>query len=174
MRTVKGLGALAIAALTGWSFLEARVGSWAFVAVEFAFIAWFSRELRRVDGAALLARASPPLEPDEIELVRRYLAYFARPAFTRECASTLSAIGLSSLVLVPWLIYKLQWAQAILIGMMLFAVGRLTKLASPVYALRLAGAKGDREALRLLSAHDGAARKLSAPDQPESGGERDR
>jgi len=37
---------------------------------------------------------------------------------------------------------------------------------SPVYALRLATAKGDREALRLLSAHDGAARKLSAPDQP--------
>jgi hypothetical protein len=49
---------------------------------------------------------------------------------------------------------------------MLFAVGRLTKRVSPVYALRLATAKGDRDALRLLSAHDGAARKLSAPDQP--------
>jgi hypothetical protein len=69
---------------------------------------------------------------------------------------------------VPWLIYKLQWPQAILIGVLLFAVGRMTKLVSPVYALRLATAKGDREALRLLSAHDGAARKLSAPDQPEA------
>ena len=69
-------------------------------------------------------------------------------------------------MVVPWLIYKLQWPQAILIGIFLFAVGRLTKLVSLVYALRLATAKGDREALRLLSAHDGAARKLSAPDQP--------
>ena len=36
-------------------------------------------------------------------------------------ASTLAALGLATLVLVPWLIYKLQWAQAILIGVMLFA-----------------------------------------------------
>ena len=49
----------------------------------------------------------------------------------------------------------------------LFAVGRLTKLLSPVYALKLATAKGDREALRLLSAHDGAARKLSGLHVPE-------
>ena len=39
---------------------------------------------------------------------------------SRECASTLAALGLATLVLVPWLIYKLQWAQAILIGV--FAV----------------------------------------------------
>jgi hypothetical protein len=69
---------------------------------------------------------------------------------------------------VPWLTYKLQWVPAILIGVQLFAVARLTKLLSPVYALRLATATGDRNALRLLSAHDGAARKLSAPDQPET------
>jgi biotin transporter BioY len=98
--------------------------------------------------------------------VRRYAFYFAYPATARESASTLAALGLATLVLVPWLIYRLQWAQAILIGVMLFAVGRLTKRVSPVYALRLATAKGDRDALRLLSAHDGAARKLSAPDQP--------
>ena len=47
----------------------------------------------------------------------------------RECASALAATGLASLVLVPWLTYKLQWAQAILIGVMLFAVGALTKRA---------------------------------------------
>ena len=69
-------------------------------------------------------------------------------------------------MLVPWLTYKLQFAPAILIGVQMFAVARLTKLVSPVYALRMAGAKGDREALRLLSAHDGAVRKLSAPEEP--------
>jgi hypothetical protein len=167
MGTVKGLGALAVAALAGWGFLDPRHASWAFAAAEFAFLAWLARELRRADAPALRASACEPLEPDEADIVQRYPLYFARPAFARECASTLAALGLASLVLVPWFTYKLQWAPAILIGILLFAVGRLTKLLSPVYALRLAGAKGDREALRLLSAHDSAARKLSALQVPE-------
>jgi hypothetical protein len=166
MRVVKGLGALAVAALTGWAFLAPPAGSWAFAAAEFAFLAWLSRALRAIDPAVLAGRSREPLEPDEADIVRRHALYFARPAFARECASTLAALGLASLVVVPWLTYKLQWVPAILIGMFLFAVARLTKLLSPVYALRLSTAKGDRDALRLLSAHDGAMRKLSAPDQP--------
>ena len=166
MRLVNGLGAIGVAALAAWTFLQPPVGAWAFAAAEFAFLAWLGRELRAGNGAALCARAREPLEPDESDVIRRYALYFGRPAMAREVASTLAAGGLATLVLVPWLIYKLQWAQAILIGVMLFAVGRLTKLVSPVYALRLAGSKGDREALRLLAAHDGAARKLSAPEQP--------
>jgi biotin transporter BioY len=166
MRTMKGLGALAVAVLVGWSFLAPAVGSWAFAAAEFAFLAWLARELRKADAAALRGRAREPLEADEAEILQRYPLYFERPGFARECASTLAALGLASLVLVPWLTYKLQWAQAILIGVLLFAVARLTKLLSPVHVLRLATAKGDRDALRLLSAHDGALRKLSAPDQP--------
>jgi hypothetical protein len=167
MGHVKGLGALAVAALAGWAFLDPRSGSWAFAASEFAFLAWLLREVRKSDAAALRRRAAETLEPDEADLVQRYPFYFARPALARECASTLSALGLASLVVVPWLTYKLQWAPAILIGVFLFAVARLTKLLSPVYALRLASAKGDREALRLLSAHDGAARKLSAHQAPQ-------
>ena len=164
---MKGLGALAVAALTGWAFLAPPAGSWAFAAAEFAFLAWLARELRRTDIAALRKRAREPLDPDEAEIMQRYPLYFERPGFARACASTLAALGLASLVVVPWLIYKLQWAPAILIGMFLFAVARLTKLLSPVLALRLATAKGDREALRLLSAHDGAARKLSGNHVPQ-------
>jgi hypothetical protein len=166
MRCMHGMGALATAALAGWTFLSPPVGSWAFAAVQLASLAWLAREMRRTDAAALSARAREPLDVDESEVVRRYAFYFTYPALARESASTLAAMGLATLILVPWLIYKLQWTQAILVGVMLFAVGRLTKLVSPVYALRLATAKGNREALRLLSAHDGAARKLSAPDQP--------
>lgn len=166
MRAMNGLGALAVAALGAWAFLAPGAGSWAFAAAEFAFLAWLARELRKTNLAALLARAREPLERDEADIVQRYVLYFARPAFARECASTLAALGLASLVLVPWLTYKLQWAQALVIGVFVFAVARLTKLTSPVYALRLATAKGDRDALRLLSAHDGAMRKLSAPEQP--------
>jgi hypothetical protein len=157
MRTMKGLGAVAVAALVAWAFLAPAPGAWAFAAADFAFLAWLARELRRTDAAALRARARQPLEADEADIVTRYPLYFERPAFARECASTLAALGLASLVLVPWLTYKLQWAQAT--------------------ALKLASAKGERSALRLLSAHDGAMRKLSTENlvqQPEPGRERGR
>jgi hypothetical protein len=166
MRAMKGWGTLAFAALAGWGFLAPASGSWGFAIAEFAFLAWLAREIGRIDRGALAAGSREPLEHDEADVVRRYAFYFARPALARECASTLAALGLATLVLVPWLTYKLQLAPAILIAVQIFAVARLTKLVSPVYALRLAGAKGDREALRLLAAHDGAARKLSAPEEP--------
>jgi hypothetical protein len=174
MHVMKGLGVAVAAALAAWSFFQPPMGAWAFAGTEFAFLAWLARALRRADAAALAARAQPPLVADETDIVQRYPLYFARPQFARECASTLAAVGLASLVLVPWLTYRLQLPQAVLIGVMLFAVARLTKLLSPVYALRMQTAKGDREALRLLSAHDGAARKLSGHellDQPGAGGE---
>lgn len=157
---------MAVVAAAGWTVLAPAHGSWAFAAAELAFLLWLSREIRRADGAALAARSPTPLDADELDVVRRYAWYFARPALARECASILAALGLASLGVVPWLTYKVQLPQALLVGVMLFAVGRLTRLASPTYALRLAIAKGDREALRLLSAHDGAARKLSGEQQP--------
>ena len=165
---MRGLGTVAFALLLGCAFLAPAAGGWAFAAAEFAFLAWLAGVLRKADPAGLRARAHPALESDEAEIVSRYPFYFGRPLLARELASTLAAIGLASLVLVPWLTYKVQWAQAVLIGVFLFAVARLTRLLSPVLSLRLATAKGDRDALRLLSAHDGAARKLSAPDQPEA------
>ena len=62
---MNGLGAIAVTALTGWTFLQPPVGSWAFTAAEFAFLSWLGRELRRVDAAAPLGStlntcASPP------------------------------------------------------------------------------------------------------------------
>jgi len=166
---VKGLGTLAVAALLAGAFLAPGPAAWAFAAAELAFLTWLAQRVRHAAPAALLAAAREPLEADEADMVRLYPAYFAAPALARECASTLAAVGLASLVLVPWLTYKLQWPQAILIGVLLFLVARLTKLLSPIYALRLRTAKGDRDALRLLSAHDGALRKLST-HQPEDRG----
>ena len=168
---MNGLGTIAVAGLTAWSFLTPMHGGWAFAAAEFAFLAWLAATLRKASASGLRARARPALGGDEDELVGRYPFYFERPPIAREHAATLAALGLASLVLVPWLIYRGQWAQAALIGMFVFAVARLTRALSPVLALRMATAKGDRDALRLLAAHEGAARKLSAPDQPEADGE---
>lgn len=166
---MRGLGTVAFAMLLACAFLAPAAGGWAFAAAEFAFLAWLASSLRKADAARLHARAR--FDADEAELVARYPFYFERPLVAREHAATLAALGLASLLLVPWLTYRGQWKQALLIGVFVFAVARLTRLLSPVLALRLATAKGDREALRLLAAHDGAARKLSAPDQPEADGE---
>ena len=102
MGTVKGLGFIAVAALAAWTFFAPASGGWAFAATEFLFVAWLARTLRARTG---------------------------QPELLRECASALAATGLASLVLVPWLTYKLQWPQALLIGTMLFGVGALTKRA---------------------------------------------
>jgi hypothetical protein len=102
MGMMKGLGAIAAAALAAWTFLAPAAGAWAFAAAELVFLGWLARLLRNET---------------------------AGPELLRECASTLAATGLASLVLVPWLTYKLQWAQALLIGVMLFAVGALTRRA---------------------------------------------
>jgi hypothetical protein len=157
---IKGLGTVAVAALAAWAFFSPPPGSWVFAVAELVFLAWLAREVRKADAAPLAAAASEPLKPDEAEIVRRFAFYFTRPPLAREFASILAALGLASLVLVPWLTYKLQWAQAILIGLLLFAVARLTKLLGPLFALRLAANTGDRDALRLLAAHDAALRKV--------------
>ena len=158
---MKGLGFVVAATATAVAFIAPAIGGWAFAGAELMFATWLRRRMRAMDAAALAAQAREPLSDDELELVRRYAYYFAYPATARECASTLAALGLASLLLVPWLSYKLEFLPAILIGVMLFWVARLTKRVSPVDALRLATARGDRDALRLLSAHDSARQKLS-------------
>jgi hypothetical protein len=161
LQALKGLGAVAVAGLAALAFFYPARGSWAFAAADAVLIAFLWRRIRASDAAAPLSAAKQPLEPDEADLVRRYPYYFAHPEEARELASTLAAVGLLSLLLVPWLTYKAQWVQAVAIGACLFGVARLTKQLSPVQALKMAVAKGDREALRLLSAHDPAVRKVS-------------
>ena len=45
----------------------------------------------------------------------------------------LAALGLTALVLAPWLTYKQAFLQAIVIGVNLFAVARLTKAVAPLH-----------------------------------------
>lgn len=160
MTALKGVGPIAVAVLAGLAFLQPSSGGWAFAAADMGFVALLWQSVRRSDAQALVAAAQEPLAGDEVDVVTRYAFYFSRPDWARELSSILAALGLASLLLVPWLTYKAQWWPAIAIGGCLFGVARLTKLLSPVYALRMAVSKGDREALRLLSAHDPALRKL--------------
>jgi hypothetical protein len=72
----------------------------------------------------------------------------------------LAALGLASLVLSPWLVFRGAFLPAALIGVNLLAVGSLTRRLAPVLVLRIAAAKGDRAALRLLELHDPLWKKI--------------
>jgi hypothetical protein len=154
---------LAVAALflAGLAALFPATMSWAYVAGFMAFEFWLLRQMRSA-GPAYVAPNEPPYLFGEVEarLVGQYRYYFAYPDRARAAASVLAALGLSTLILSPWLLYRHQLAQAVLIGVNLFAVAALTKRLSPVMVLKIAASKGDRAALEMLEAHETAWTKI--------------
>jgi hypothetical protein len=151
--------------LAGWTFLNAAV-AWAYIAAFVAFEFWLLRAVQ-AGGKRPVAIGEAPYHFSESEaaLVRRYRFYFTYPDRAQAAGSILAAIGLSALVLAPWLTWKQAFLQAVVIGVNLFAVARLTKAVAPLMALRIAAARSDREALRLLEAHDPAWSKIRAGNE---------
>jgi hypothetical protein len=86
----------------------------------------------------------------------------------QHAASTLSALGLSTLLLAPWLTYKQAYLPAVIIGVNLFAVARFTKMLVPLMSLRIAASRGDRDALRLLEIHGPLWQKIRAANEKEN------
>ena len=157
--------------LAGWSFLNVAA-AWLYVAGFVLFEFWLLRAVA-AGGKAPVAVGEPPyhFSADEAELVGRYRFYFTYPARARAASSVLAALGLTALLLAPWLTWKQAFLQAVVIGVNLFAVARLTKAVAPLMALRTAAAHADRDALRLLEAHDPAWSKIRAGNEPSQEGE---
>jgi hypothetical protein len=146
--------------LAGWSFLESGV-SWAYIGAAGLFEAWLAQRMVSVGRRPVQPEAPPyAFSEEEAQLVGRYRFYFTWPGIARQSSSVLAALGLSALLLVPWLTYQGAFVQAALIGMNLFLVARFTRQLSPVMALRIRARSGDREALSLLGAHDPAWKKI--------------
>ena len=156
-------GAAAMLVLAGLAFLSPATISWVYLGALAAFELWLARRMASV-GSDAVSVGEPPyhFSAEEAELVGRYRFYFTYPGVARECASVLAALGLSALLLAPWLTYKQAFIQAILIGLNLFAVGRLTKRIAPLVGLRIRAARGDRAALRMLELHDPTWAKIRA------------
>jgi len=151
---------IAVLLLCGFSFLGTEV-SWAYLAALAVFEIWLMRRVASV-GKAPVAVEEPPyrFSAEEAGLVARYRFYFTCPDVARQATSVLAALGLTSLALVPWLIYKLELVQALLIGANLFVVARYTKELAPLMALRVRAHQGDRAALRMLELHDPLWKKI--------------
>ena len=152
-----GFGAAVMLVLAGWAALSPAAMSWAYIGALIAFELWLARRVAAA-GSAPVAAGEPPYHftAEEAELVGRYRFYFTYPRAAREASPVLAALGLSTLLLAPWLTYKHAFVQALLIGVNLFAVARFTKAVAPLMVLRIAASKGDRAALRLLESHDPA------------------
>ena len=156
--------------LAGMAFIKPATASWLYVAVFVAFELWLLRRLRAAgDAPAAVGEAPYHFSAEEAELVGRFRYYFSDPGAARDAASVLSALGLSALLLAPWLTYKMAFLQAVLIGANLFAVARLTKRVAPLVGLRMGAMRGDRAAQRALDLHDPLWAKIRAGNAAEGG-----
>ena len=149
--------------LAGLSAISPATASWAYVGAVLAFELWLLRRIAAAGSAPVPAGEAPYLfSEEEAALVSRYRLYFTYPAVASEASSVLAALGLSGLMLAPWLTYKQALLQAALIGINLLAVARFTRILAPLLALRIAASRGDRAALRMLEAHQSAWAKIRA------------
>ncbi|MGE5639517.1 MAG: hypothetical protein ACM30H_05430 [Clostridia bacterium] len=167
-RTLSNYGAVAMLFLAGLGALFPAAMSWLYIIAFMVFELWLLRRIGSAGSAAVQA-GEPPYrfaEP-EAELVTRYRYYFMFPAEARAAGSVLAALGLTALVLAPWLIFRHALVPAALVACNLLAVGALTKRISPVMVLRIAANRGDRKALDLLAAHETAWEKIRLANAAE-------
>jgi hypothetical protein len=152
---------LAVLILAGFAALHPATLVWVYFAAVLGFEGWLFGIVRSV-----LRRTVAPGEPPyrfsepEARLVERYPFYFTFPGIARHASSVLAAIGLSSLVLAPWLTYRMAYLPAVLAAVNLLPVAWLTRRVAPLLALGMAANRGDREARELLDAHDTAWEKI--------------
>lgn len=159
----EGGGAVAMLFLAGLAALYPQPVAWVYVVAFMLFEFWALRRLNG-EGRAPAAVGEAPYDftEEEAAFIGRYRLYFADPGIARAASSTLAALGLTALVLSPWLLFRQAYVPAFLIAANLFAVGSLTKRLAPVMALRIAASKGDRAALRMLELHDPLWKKIQA------------
>ena len=163
MNNAGGYGSLGVLVLAGWAALSPQPMSWVYIGVVLTFELWLARRANDAGRGAPLPDQPPyNFTAEEAEFIGKYRFYFTFPGIAQQSASVLSAVGLSTLLLVPWLTYKHVYLPAVLIGANLFAVARFTKTLVPLMTLRIAASRGDRDALRRLEIHDPLWQKIRA------------
>jgi len=117
--------------LAGFAALFPRIVSWVYVVAVMGFELWLARQMGGITKAPVPVDEPPyRFSAEEAELVGRYRFYFTYPVIAKDASSVLSAIGLTAIFLALWLTYTHALIQAVLIGINLFAVSRLTKRAA--------------------------------------------
>jgi hypothetical protein len=127
-----GYGTVGVLLLAGFSFLKPDMAA-AYLAGVLLFEAWVAARMRAL-GRHPADAGSPPYHftDEEARLVGRYRWFFADEPKARQAGSVLAAIGLTALLLVPWLALKQAFVPAALIGVNVLAVAWLTRRLIPM------------------------------------------
>lgn len=145
---------LGILMLAGFAALNPQPMAWVFIGSVMAFELWLARRISQAGRGAPAPNQAPyHFTDEEAGFIGRYRFYWTYPGIANHSSSALAAVGLSTLLLAPWLTYKHAFLPAAIIGMNLFAVARFTKMLSPMLTLRIAASRGDRDSLRMLEIH---------------------
>lgn len=127
-----GYGTVAVLLLAGFSFLKADM-AWAYLAGVLGFEVWLGAKMVAL-GRKPATVGEPPYHftAEEAQLVGRFRYFFTETGKARQLASMLAAIGLTALVLVPWLALKHAFVPAGLIGVNVLTVAWLTRRLVPM------------------------------------------
>ena len=127
-----GYGTVGFLILAGWSLLRADM-AWVYLAAAAIFELWLLRKAR-AEGHHPAAVGEPPYHftEEEARVVGRFRFYFTHTGEARQLASVLAAIGLTALVLTPWLAYKTAFVPAALTFVNVLAVAALTRRIVPM------------------------------------------
>ena len=127
-----GYGTVGVLLLAGWTFLNAEV-AWVYLVAAVAFELWLLRKAYAM-GRHPAAVGEPPyhFSQEEARIVGRFRFYFMHTGEARQLSSVLAAIGLTALVLTPWLAYKAAFVTAALIFCNVLAVAALTRRIVPM------------------------------------------
>lgn len=132
MARMGGYGTVGVLMLAGWTFLNASV-AWGYLAAVMAFEIWLAGRLAALGRhPAAVGEAPYHFSEDEARLVGRFRYFFYEPARARGVSSVLAAVGLTALVLTPWLAYRTAFVEAGLIGLNVVAVAWLTRRLIPM------------------------------------------
>jgi len=173
VKRVAALGAVAAFLLAGLAALEPNDTPWIYVTVAVSFELWLFLRIVACGRAPVPSEEAPyGFTAEEASLVARYRFYFTYAGVAAGAASVLSALGLASLVLTPWLLLREAYVPASIIGLNLFFIARLTRTVAPLVALRQQATRGNHEARVLLEAHAPAWAKIHAANAPQRGGGR--
>lgn len=114
------------------SFLKPMLGSWIFIVTAALLELWI---ILANQTKIKVKNDNNKYTKKEVEMIERYRLFFQFPIASRILSSTFSVISLAVFPLVPWLIVKGLYVQAIIIGLNYFIANQLAVILNPQFFL---------------------------------------
>jgi len=132
MAGIGGYLTVGVLLLAGWTFLNVGV-VWMYLGAAVAFELWLARRAAAM-GSHPADAGTPPYHftEEEARIVGRFRFYFTETGAARSLASVLAAVGLTAMVLGPWLAFRGAVAPAGLVMINMLFVVVLTRRVVPM------------------------------------------